>query len=133
LKTGRPKGLVSSNLTPSAPIVERPQEVDCITVSHNKSADFRRYSTLLVEVFSDKETGGEEGIHVDGSVGETTGLRWLARATSGSAPVATTGNVVLPCRAIGSEAPGGGPSPGEQRITRDRQGAGKNFSQKKGR
>jgi hypothetical protein len=48
--------------------------IDCITVSHNKSADFRRDSTLLVEVFSDKETGDEEGIQVEGSVGETTGL-----------------------------------------------------------
>jgi hypothetical protein len=32
LKTGRPKGLVSSNLTPSAPLVGRDKEVDCITV-----------------------------------------------------------------------------------------------------
>src|SRR4030095_4645244 len=79
-----------------------------ITVSHNKSADFRRYSTLLFEVFSYKQTMGEEGkIHVDGSVGETTGLRWPARATSASAPVPTTGNAVLPCRAIRSDAPGG--------------------------
>ena len=40
LKTGRPKGLVSSNLTPSATLVERAQEIDCITVSHNNAADF---------------------------------------------------------------------------------------------
>src|SRR6267154_3884771 len=32
LKTGRPKGLVSSNLTPSAPLVERNRRGDCITV-----------------------------------------------------------------------------------------------------
>jgi hypothetical protein len=68
--------------------------------SQNKSADFRRYSTLLFEVFSNKETGDEEGIHVEGSVGETTGLRWPARATSASAQVATTGNAVLQCRVI---------------------------------
>jgi hypothetical protein len=61
LKTGRPKGLVSSNLTPSAPLAERAQEIDCITVSHNNSADFRRYSTLLFEVSSDKQTKGMKG------------------------------------------------------------------------
>ena len=44
--------------------------------SQNKSADFRRYSTLLLEVFPDKQTMCEKGkIHVDGSVGETTGVR----------------------------------------------------------
>jgi hypothetical protein len=39
LKTGRPKGLVSSNLTPSASLVERAQEIDCITVSHDNATD----------------------------------------------------------------------------------------------
>src|SRR5580704_6170448 len=46
-----------STAAPSASLVRRRQEADCITVSHNKSADFRRYSTLLFEVFSDRETG----------------------------------------------------------------------------
>jgi hypothetical protein len=48
---------VGSNPTPSAPLVERAQEIDCITVSHNKSADFRLNPTLSFEVFSDRETG----------------------------------------------------------------------------
>jgi hypothetical protein len=76
---------------------------------------------LLFEVFSDKQTMGDEGkIHVDGSVGETTGLRWPARATSANAPIATAGNAVIPCRAIRSEAPGGGRRPGDQTITKYR-------------
>ncbi|SRR5260370_37891201 len=40
LKTGRPKGLVSSNLTPSASLVASANEGDCITLLHNKSAYF---------------------------------------------------------------------------------------------
>jgi len=56
---------------------------------------------LSLKVFSDKQTMGEEGkILVDGSVGETTGVRWPARATNASAAIATTGNAVLPWRAI---------------------------------
>jgi len=35
LKTGRPKGLVSSNLTPSVFLAEGAQEVDCMTLSKN--------------------------------------------------------------------------------------------------
>jgi hypothetical protein len=39
LKTGRPKGLVSSNLTPSASLVGRARQANCITVSHNNIAN----------------------------------------------------------------------------------------------
>jgi hypothetical protein len=35
-----PKGTGGSNPPPSAPLVERAREADCITVSHNKVADF---------------------------------------------------------------------------------------------
>ena len=54
LKTGRPKGLVSSNLTPSASLVGRSARGACITVSHNKAADFQRDSTLSLGAFSDR-------------------------------------------------------------------------------
>jgi hypothetical protein len=66
---------VGSNPTPSVCLVERAQEAKSITVSHNKSADFQRSSILLFTSRSDKETGDEERIHVDGAVGETTSLR----------------------------------------------------------
>jgi hypothetical protein len=57
--------------------------------------------------------GNERGeIHVDGSVGETTGLRWLARATSASAP-------------------GGGSKVRRGTITEYRQCARKFFNQKR--
>src|SRR6187200_3452176 len=72
LKTGRPKGLVSSNLTPSASLVARLARDDCITVSHNKSGDFQRNPTLLFEVFSDRATGDEKGINVGRSGGGST-------------------------------------------------------------
>src|SRR5438445_9519027 len=39
LKTGRPKGLVSSNLTPSVSLVMSAFGTDCITVQHNKSTE----------------------------------------------------------------------------------------------
>src|SRR5213078_1300650 len=42
---------------PSVSIVARARKVACITVSHNKSADFRRNPTLSFEVSSDRETG----------------------------------------------------------------------------
>ena len=58
LKTGRLKGLVSSNLTPSASLVERAREAKCITVSHNKSANFQRNPTLLFKVVFDREIRG---------------------------------------------------------------------------
>jgi len=60
------------------------------TLGQNKSADFRQNPTLSLEVFSYKETGDEEGIHVDGSIGETTGVRWPARATMAVAAAPTT-------------------------------------------
>jgi hypothetical protein len=37
---------------------------------------------LLVEVLSDRQTGDEEGIYVEDTVGAATGLRWPARATA---------------------------------------------------
>ncbi len=48
-------GNTGSNPVRVASIVEARRIGNCITVSHNKPADFRRYSTLLVEVFPDKE------------------------------------------------------------------------------
>ena len=42
LKTGRPKGLVSSNLTPSVSLVTRHDEAKRITVWHNKCVEIRR-------------------------------------------------------------------------------------------
>jgi len=59
---------------------------------------------LSLEAFSDRETGDEEGIDAERPIRNTISLRLPARATSASAPVATTGNAV--CRAISSEAPG---------------------------
>jgi hypothetical protein len=73
-----PKGTGGSNPPPSAPIVERVREIDCITVSHNKSADFRRYSTLLFEVIPDKQSGDEEGIEAPGG-GSTPGEQRFAQ------------------------------------------------------
>jgi hypothetical protein len=55
-----------------------------------------------------RKQGDEKGINVEGSVEETIGLRWPARDTSASAPVATTGNAVLPRRAIFAKHRGGG-------------------------
>src|SRR5881396_388436 len=52
-----PKGTGGSNPPPSVSIVDRARKVACITVSHNKSADFRRNPTLSFEVSSDRETG----------------------------------------------------------------------------
>src|SRR6476660_5741366 len=44
-------------------LVYRSARSDCITASHNKSVDFQRYLTLLVEVFSDKPNRDEQGIN----------------------------------------------------------------------
>jgi hypothetical protein len=49
LKTGRPKGLVSSNLTPSASIVKNPIEAISIIVLHNKYTKIRRCSPTYSE------------------------------------------------------------------------------------
>ena len=68
LKTGRPKGLVSSNLTPSAPLVGRARDAECITVSHNIPADFPPCLLLSAEVsqptfpgFMRNKTNGQPG------------------------------------------------------------------------
>src|SRR5262249_7667916 len=47
-----------SNALLSVSLVERAREAKCITVSHNRSANFQLNPTLLFEVFFDKQTRG---------------------------------------------------------------------------
>ena len=61
LKTGRPKGLVSSNLTPSASLLERGQEIDCITESQNNATDFQWCSMLCAGVSRISVQAGQRG------------------------------------------------------------------------
>src|SRR6267142_3478449 len=61
LKTGRPKGLVSSNLTPSASLLNGAQEIDYITESHNNPTDFQWYSMLCAEVSRISFQAGDGG------------------------------------------------------------------------
>ena len=62
LKTGRPKGLVSSNLTPSASLVERAWEVDRITVLRNNAAEIHCCSALFAEVSIARKVHRPEGV-----------------------------------------------------------------------
>jgi len=67
--------------------------------SHNKSADFQLCSTLLLEVFPDKQTGGmkrESTLTVQSEKPSA----YAGRREREAPAVATTGNAVLQCRAI---------------------------------
>jgi hypothetical protein len=54
--------------------------VDCITVSHNKSADFRLDSTLLFKVLVIRKRGVERVIEAPGGADQPTGNKQSASA-----------------------------------------------------
>jgi hypothetical protein len=82
LKTGRPKGLVSSNLTPSASLLERAQEIDCITESHNNATDFQWCSMLCAEVSRISFQAGDGGGDRDRTITSETRSRSNLRGSN---------------------------------------------------